>query len=104
MSGIRDWKGTLEIGRRIRKGLSEEVTLEQSLECSEEASQGRVGVEEQHVKRPQDVNWAGAFKDRKKAVGKEGRTRAGRATSHRPPWSWEVIGPCSAGTGSFQRV
>lgn len=39
---------------------------------------------EQHVRRPEDVNRLGAFKDRKKAVGEEGRTRVGRARSQRP--------------------
>lgn len=74
----------MEIGRQIRKGLSEEVPLEQSLECSEEASQGRVGLEVRTAcGEAGRCEQAGAFKDRKKAVGEEGRTRAGRARSQR---------------------
>lgn len=39
------------------------MTLEQSPECQEEASQGRAGIREQQVKRPCDVSGLGAFED-----------------------------------------
>lgn len=54
------------------------MTLEQSLECNEEASQGRVRMEEQRVQKPEDGSGLGHFRTGgRRWARREGRGWAG---------------------------